>query len=84
VPDPFISIEPYDIMTNALKSPLSGRIVALCAEPQSSVAPGDTLLIVESMKMEIPVEAEASGKVAKFLIEVGDDVTEGQALVELQ
>ena len=45
---------------------------------------GDAVLIVESMKMEIPVEAEGSGKVAKFLVAEGDEITEGQPLVELQ
>lgn len=67
-----------------INSPLSGRVVTLCAEPQSTVASGDPLLIVESMKMEIPVEAESSGKIVTFLVAEGDEVTEGQALVELQ
>ncbi len=67
-----------------IHSPLSGRVVALCAELQSAVAPGDPLLIVESMKMEIPVEAESAGKITAFLVAEGDEVAEGQALVELQ
>ncbi|QIL71085.1 acetyl-CoA carboxylase biotin carboxyl carrier protein subunit [Diaphorobacter sp. HDW4B] len=71
-------------MPSTLKSPLSGRVVSLCVEPQSTVSAGDAVLIVESMKMEIPVEAEGSGKVAKFLVAEGDEITEGQPLVELQ
>ena len=71
-------------MPSTLKSPLAGRVVSLCVEPQSSVSAGDAVLIVESMKMEIPVEAEGSGKVAKFLDAEGDEITEGQPLVELQ
>ncbi|QNP47422.1 acetyl-CoA carboxylase biotin carboxyl carrier protein subunit [Diaphorobacter aerolatus] len=71
-------------MATILKSPLSGRVVTLCAELQATVASGDALLIVESMKMEIPVEAEGSARVAKFLVDAGDEVTEGQPLVELQ
>jgi acetyl-CoA carboxylase biotin carboxyl carrier protein len=35
------------------------------------------------MKMEIPVESEASGRVARLLVQEGDDVQEGQVLVEL-
>ena len=71
-------------MPTTIKSPLSGRVVTLCADAQSTVASGDALLIIESMKMEIPVEADRSGKVVQFLVEVGDDVTEGQPLMELQ
>ncbi|MPN37607.1 hypothetical protein SDC9_185127 [bioreactor metagenome] len=71
-------------MPTTIQSPLSGRVVNLCAEPQSAVASGDALLIVESMKMEIPVEAESAGTVVRFLVAEGDEVSEGQALVELQ
>lgn len=71
-------------MPTILKSPLAGRVVALCTEPQIAVASGDALLIVESMKMEIPVEAEGSGTVVRFLVNVGDEIAEDQALVELQ
>lgn len=71
-------------MPFTLQSPLAGRIVSLCVEPESSVAAGDAVLIVESMKMEIPVEAEGAGKVVKFLVAEGEEVAEGQPLVELQ
>jgi len=67
-----------------IHSPLSGCVAALCVEPHSTVAAGDPLLIIESMKMEIPVEAEGSGKIMRFLVAEGDEVSEGQALVELQ
>lgn len=49
-----------------------------------SVVPGDTLVVLESMKMEIPVLAEASGIVAEFVVSVGDVVNEGDILVILQ
>lgn len=71
-------------MPITIHSPLSGRIVSLCAEPQAAVALGDALLIVESMKMEIPIEAEGAATIARFLVAVGDEVSEGQAVVELQ
>lgn len=67
-----------------LCSPLAGRVVAHCAAPDDAVSAGDPLLIVESMKMEIPVEAEAGGTVARYLVEVGEEVAEGQPLVELR
>jgi biotin carboxyl carrier protein len=67
-----------------LCSPLAGRVVAHCTAPDDAVSAGDPLLIVESMKMEIPVEAEARGTVARYLVEVGEEVAEGQPLVELR
>ena len=65
-------------------SEVSGSVWKVEVAVGQSVQAGDTLLIVESMKMEIPVEAEGSGKVAKFLVAEGDEITEGQPLVELQ
>ncbi len=48
------------------------------------VSPGDTLLVLESMKMEIPVLAESAGVVSEFAVTVGDVVNEGDLLVILQ
>ncbi|NBB07955.1 acetyl-CoA carboxylase biotin carboxyl carrier protein subunit, partial [Pseudomonas monteilii] len=47
------------------------------------VALGDTLIIVESMKMEIPVESEVAGTVRRMLVAVGEPVAEGQAIAEI-
>jgi acetyl-CoA carboxylase biotin carboxyl carrier protein len=48
------------------------------------VAEGDTLLIVESMKMEMPVEAEEPGTVKEIRCEEGQAVNEGDVLVVLE
>ena len=48
-----------------------------------SVEEGDTVVILESMKMEMPVEAEDDGTVREILIEEGQAVNEGDALVVL-
>jgi acetyl-CoA carboxylase biotin carboxyl carrier protein len=45
---------------------------------------GATVAILESMKMEMPVEAEESGTVAEILCEEGQAVSEGDALVRLE
>lgn len=54
-----------------------------CAEG-GSVAEGEPILIVESMKMEIPVASPSNARVVKLLVKVGDAVAEGQpvAIVE--
>jgi acetyl-CoA carboxylase biotin carboxyl carrier protein len=48
------------------------------------VADGDTLVILESMKMEIPVLAEQDGKVAALHVSEGDVVQEGDVLAVLE
>jgi len=48
------------------------------------VAEGDTVAIIESMKMEMPVEAEDEGVVAQILVEEGQAVGEGDPLVVLE
>jgi acetyl-CoA carboxylase biotin carboxyl carrier protein len=49
-----------------------------------SVEDGDTLVILESMKMEIPVIAEASGTVAELRVAEGDVVQEGDIIAILE
>ena len=48
------------------------------------VSDGDTVVILESMKMEIPVEAEDDGTVAEIRVEEGQSVSEGDVLVVLE
>jgi acetyl-CoA carboxylase biotin carboxyl carrier protein len=45
---------------------------------------GDTVVVLESMKMEMPVEAEDEGTVKAILVEEGQSVSEGDPLVELE
>jgi acetyl-CoA carboxylase biotin carboxyl carrier protein len=45
---------------------------------------GDTLVILESMKMEMPVEAEDGGRVAEIVCSEGQSVSEGDTLVVLE
>ena len=49
-----------------------------------SVDEGDTVVILESMKMEMPVEAEDSGTVSEIRCEEGQSVSEGDVLVVLE
>jgi biotin carboxyl carrier protein len=48
-----------------------------------SVSEGDTLVIVESMKMEIPISAPASGVVTEILIAEGEPVADDQVVIHL-
>lgn len=67
----------------SIPSPLTGRVISVPVKAGDSIAAGDALVIIESMKMEIPIEAEAAGSIARVLVGEGDEVSEGQALVEL-
>lgn len=65
--------------TGGLNAPMDGRVVACLVAPDSTVAKGDTLMIIEAMKMEMPIRANASGCV-ELLCNAGDQIRTGQAL----
>jgi acetyl-CoA carboxylase biotin carboxyl carrier protein len=54
------------------------------ASPGDQVAEGDTLVILESMKMEIPVLADHPGTVSRLAVAEGDVVQDGDLLVVLE
>lgn len=66
-----------------VKSEITGTVWKVETQPGQQVADGDELLIIESMKMEIPVLSTAAGTVAEILVNEQDPVAEGQALVHL-
>lgn len=70
-------------MAEEVKSPMAGTIFELLVEQGDDVDEGDELVILESMKMEIPVEAPVAGSVAEVHIAQGDQVQEGDLLVTL-
>ena len=63
---------------------ITGTVWKVECKVGDTVAEGDTVVILESMKMEMPVEAEDSGKVAEILCEEGQAVNEGDTLVVLE
>ena len=66
-----------------LESPVTGVVWKVAVGPGTVVATGDVVVIVESMKMEIPVESEVAGVVRRMLVAVGEPVAEGQAIAEI-
>ena len=63
---------------------ITGTVWKIEVQVGQDVGEGDTLVILESMKMEMPVEAEDDGKVAEILCEEGQSVSEGDTLVVLE
>lgn len=67
-----------------LSSPMPATIIKVMAAPGSPVTRGDTLLVVEAMKMELPIAAEYDGTVKAVHCHEGDLVQAGQTLIELE
>jgi len=63
---------------------ITGTVWKIEVKVGDDVTDGDTLVILESMKMEMPVEAEDDGKVAEIRCEEGQSVSEGDVLVVLE
>jgi biotin carboxyl carrier protein len=59
------------------------NVIELVVEVGDAVAVGDTVILLESMKMEIPVISEHTGTVSALNVAAGDVVQEGDPLVEL-
>lgn len=68
----------------SIKSPMAGTVWKIVKAVGDEVDYGDTVLILESMKMEIPVEADSAGTIVKLLVGEGDVVDDGVPLVELK
>ncbi|MVW80762.1 acetyl-CoA carboxylase biotin carboxyl carrier protein subunit [Bordetella sp. 02P26C-1] len=68
----------------AIESTVAGRIISVLVKPGQVINEGDEVVKIESMKMELPVDAERGGKVVEILVADGDEVEEGQALVRIE
>ena len=66
-----------------IEAHITGTVWKIECKIGDTVEEGDTVVILESMKMEMPVEAEDAGTVAEILCEEGQAVNEGDALVVL-
>jgi oxaloacetate decarboxylase alpha subunit len=64
-------------------APLAGTVVKVLVQPGQQVAEGDSLVILEAMKMETSVSAPASGQIVEVVAKGGDSVTVGDVLVTL-
>jgi biotin carboxyl carrier protein len=67
-----------------VKSELNAIVWKIEASAGASVNDGDILIILESMKMEIPVTAPRAGTVQTILVNEGEQVVDGQVLAVLQ
>lgn len=69
---------------NAVKAPLPGVITEIKVNVGDEVSAGDTVVVLEAMKMANNLEAEKGGKVTAICVEPGQSVMEGDALVVIE
>jgi acetyl-CoA carboxylase biotin carboxyl carrier protein len=70
-------------MSEQILADMVANVWKVVVGEHDKIAVGDTLVILESMKMEIPVEAERDGTVTRIAVSEGQVVQEGDVLVEL-
>lgn len=66
-----------------IKAPMPGTILSLNIEVGSEVSKGDSLLILEAMKMENVIKSSGDGTVSSILVKQGDNVEKNQLLISL-
>lgn len=67
-----------------IKAIMAGNVWKVLVKPGDTVESGQDVVILESMKMEIPITAEAAGTVKAVLVNEGDFANEEDVLVELE
>ena len=68
----------------SLTATMPGRVLDVLVRAGDAVQKGDTLVLLEAMKMELRIQAPADGQVSRVLCAAGEVVERGQTLVELQ
>ena len=71
-------------MASEVESQITGKVWKIEKKVGASVERGEVILIIESMKMEIPVEAPQDGRVAEIKVTEGQAIEEGDVLVILE
>ncbi len=67
-----------------IRCPIPGEVRKVAVKPGDTVREGDLVLVIEAMKMENNIVADADGRVKEVLVQVGDTVKMNQALVTLE
>ena len=67
-----------------IPAPMSGSVLEVLVKPGDAVRVRQDVIVLESMKMEIPVECPEAGTVAEVLVSPDETVEEGQALVRVE
>lgn len=71
-------------VANAITAPLAGSVFKILVEPGQAVKAGETVIVLEAMKMETEINAPRDGVVKEILVGVSDPVQGGQPLVSME
>ena len=71
-------------MPEDVKAHITGVVFQITSKPGDAVGAGDPIIVLESMKMEIPVEAPRAGRVAEIVVAEGQTVQEGDTVAVLE
>jgi biotin carboxyl carrier protein len=71
-------------MSEEIKAHITGVVFQISAKPGDRVGAGDPVIVLESMKMEIPVEAPRAGVVREVRVQEGQTVQEGDIVAVLE
>ncbi|HEU4512320.1 MAG TPA: biotin/lipoyl-binding carrier protein [Nocardioidaceae bacterium] len=75
---------PRDPKTADIVAEMVANVMTVVVSPGDKLAAGDAVVLLESMKMEIPVLTETAGTVSAVKVAAGDVVQEGDVLVTLE
>ncbi len=81
--DPFLQIAEGGASVGRLTAPMPGKLVSFAVKAGDAVKAGQTLAVMEAMKMEHTIAAPKDGMVAEILYAAGDQVAEGAELIKL-
>lgn len=72
------------MVRHVVNADITGTVFKIETSVDTKVETGEPLIILESMKMEIPVAASIAGRVTEILVAEGDAIAEGQALAVIE
>jgi acetyl-CoA carboxylase biotin carboxyl carrier protein len=63
---------------------MAGTVLQILVNPGDTISEGQDVVVLESMKMEVPVASDHSGTVTSVRVDIGSFVNEGDVLLELE
>lgn len=70
--------------SDRIQAPMPGKVTKIFVSENQKVNKGDTLIVMEAMKMEYTLKSDIEASVEKITVKIGDQVTLGQLLIQLK
>ena len=67
-----------------VKSPAVGKVLRVIVEAGAQVARGEEIMVIESMKVEIPIKAPAAGRIKEIRVRPGDQIQRNNLLATIE